>query len=57
MNCSLPGFSVQEISQARILEWVSTPFSRYHPDPGMEPGFSALQVDSLPSESLGEPIA
>ena len=28
MNCSLPGFPVQEISQARILEWVSTPFSR-----------------------------
>ena len=26
--CNLPGSSVHEISQARILEWVSIPFSR-----------------------------
>ena len=28
MVCSLPGSSVHEISQARILEWVAIPFSR-----------------------------
>ena len=27
-DCSLPGSSVHRISQARILEWVSTPSSR-----------------------------
>ena len=27
MNCSLPGFSVHGISQARILEWVAISFS------------------------------
>ena len=26
MDCSLPGFSVQEISQARVLEWVDTKY-------------------------------
>ena len=28
MDCSLPGFSVQGILQARILEWVAMPSSR-----------------------------
>ena len=28
MDCTLPGFSVHKISQARILEWVAMPFSR-----------------------------
>ena len=28
MDCSLPGFSVHGILQARILEWVAPPFSR-----------------------------
>ena len=28
MDCSPPGSSVREISQARILEWVATSFSR-----------------------------
>ena len=28
MDCSLPGFSVHEISQASILEWVAISFSR-----------------------------
>jgi hypothetical protein len=28
MDCSLPGFSVTEILQARILAWVARPFSR-----------------------------
>ena len=28
MDCSLPGSSVHEISQARILEWVAISFPR-----------------------------
>ena len=28
MDCSLSGFSVHGIFQARILEWVAIPFSR-----------------------------
>ena len=28
MDCSSPGFSVHEILQAKILEWVAIPFSR-----------------------------
>ena len=28
MDCSLPGFSVQGILQARILEWSGTSYSR-----------------------------
>ena len=28
MGCSLPGSSVHEIPQARILEWVAIPYSR-----------------------------
>ena len=28
MDCSPPGFSVREILQARILEWLAVPFSR-----------------------------
>ena len=28
MDCSPPGFSVHEIFQARILEWVAMSFSR-----------------------------
>ena len=27
-NCSLPGFSVHGILQAKILEWIAIPFSR-----------------------------
>ena len=33
MDCRLPGSSVHGISQARILEWVTIPFSRGTPRP------------------------
>ena len=33
MDCSLPGPSVHEILQARILEWVAVPFSRESSQP------------------------
>ena len=37
MDCNLPCSSVHWILQARILEWDAIPFSRYLPNPGMEP--------------------
>ena len=33
MDCSLPGFSVYEIFQARVLEWVAISFSRESSQP------------------------
>ena len=33
MDCSLPGSSVHEILQARMLEWVVVPFSRESSQP------------------------
>ena len=47
----LPGFSIHEIFQARILEWVAIFFSRDLPNPRIESMSSASlawQVDSLP---------
>ena len=37
MDCSPPGSSACGILQAKILEWVSMPYSRDLPDPGIEP--------------------
>ena len=36
-DCSLPGFSVRGILQARILDWVAVPFSRIFPTQGSNP--------------------
>ena len=55
MDCSLLGSSVYGILQARILEWVASPFSRGLPDPGVEVGSLALQANSLPSEPPEKP--
>ena len=41
----------------RILDCIAYPFSRSFPDPGIEPGSPALQVDSLPAELPGKPKA
>ena len=40
----------------RIQEWVAYPFPGDLPNPGMELGSPALQVDSLPAELPGSPI-
>ena len=56
VDCSLPGFSVHGILQARILEWVTISFSRDLPDPGIEPGSLSLEVDALTSEPPKKPI-
>ena len=55
MDCSFPGSSVHGILQARIPEWVASPFSRGSALPGTEPGFPTLQPDSLLSEPPGKP--
>ena len=54
---SLPGCSVHGILQARIPEWVVFPSPGDLSDPGIEPRSSALQADSLPSESPGKLVA
>ena len=58
IDCSLPGSSVHEILQARILEWVAFPPLGDLPHPGMEPASPeapALQADLLPLSHQGSP--
>ena len=47
-------YIVHGILQARILEWVTFPFSRGLPNPGIEPRIPAVQADSLPAEPQGK---
>ena len=60
-SCPIPcdpmDYTVHEILQARIMEWVAYPFSRGSPNPGIKPRSSALQAYSLPTELSypGEP--
>ena len=56
MDCSPPGSSVHRILQARILEWVATPFSRGSSQCRDQTQSHALQADSLPSEPPGKPL-
>ena len=58
--CDPMDYTVHGIHQARILEWVTFPFSRgifltQGLDLGIEPVSPALQVDSLPAEPQGKP--
>ena len=39
----------------RILEWAACPSSGEPPDPGIQPGPPALQVDSSPASNQGSP--
>ena len=43
-------YTVHEILQARILEWVAIPFSKLSSNPGIEPKSPTLQAYSLPAE-------
>ena len=52
---NLPGSSVHEISQARILEWVAIFFSRDLPYPVVYIYMRACQVASVMSDSLWPP--
>ena len=42
--------TVHGILQSRILEWVAFPFSRDHPNPGIERRSLSWQADSWPAE-------
>ena len=53
MDCGPPGSSVHGILQA--MEWLPFPSPGHLPNPGIDPGFPALQSDSLPSEPPGKP--
>ena len=58
MDCSPPGFSVHEISQARILEWDDISSFRDLPNPGIEPTSPAspsLAGKLFASEPPGKP--
>ena len=43
-----------EFFHARILQWVPIPSPGDRPNPGIEPGYPALQADSLLSEPPGK---
>ena len=53
--CNSIDYTVHEIFQARLLEWVAFPFSKDLPNPGIEPRSPILQADSLPAEPQGKP--
>ena len=53
--CDPMVYTVLGVLQARILEWVTFPFSRRSSNPGIEPRSPALQVDSLPAKPQGKP--
>ena len=55
MDCSLPGSSVYEIVQARILEWVAISSSRGSSQPSDQtPTF--WQAESFTTEPSGKPL-
>jgi len=55
MDYGLPGSSVHEISQKRILPWVAISFSRGSSGLVTKTGFPEIQADSLPAEPPGKP--
>ena len=50
LHCRQILYQVSHKGRPRILEWVAYPFSADLPHPGIEPGSSVLQADSLPTE-------
>ena len=56
MDCSLSGFSVHGIFQARVLEWGAIAFSRGSFQPRDWTWSPTLQAEALPSEPPGKPI-
>ena len=53
LHCRRILYHLSHQGSPRILEWVSSPEDL--PDPGIEPGSPALQVDSLPAELTEKP--
>ena len=56
MDCSLPGSSVREIFQARILEWVAISFSEGCSQPRDWTRVSCTEGRFLPTELQGKPF-
>ena len=56
MDHSLPGLSVREISETRILEWVAVSFPGALPRSGIEPLSPALAGRFFTTEPPGKPI-
>ena len=56
MDCSVPGFSVHGISQARILQRVAISSSRGSSQPGIESTSPTLAGRFLTSEPHGKPL-
>ena len=56
MDCSLPGFSVHRIFQAKILSVLSFLPPRDLPDSGIKLESPELQVDSLLLSHQGSPV-
>ena len=54
--CDPVDYTVHEILQARILEWVAFPFSSGSSRPRNQTRSPALQADSLSAELSGKPI-
>ena len=54
MDCSLPGFTVDGIFQARVLSGLPFPSPGDLPNPGIEPRSPSLWVDSFPAEPPGK---
>ena len=54
MDCSLPGSSVHEISQARILEWVAMPSSRGSSPPRNQTWVSFVAGGLFTAEPSGQ---
>ena len=54
MDCSLSGSSVHGILRQECWSGLPFPSPGDLPDPGIEPGSSALRADSLPSEPPGK---
>ena len=54
LDCSLPGFSIHEVFQARVLEWAAIPSPGDLHHPGIQPRSLALQAGSLLSEPPGK---
>ena len=57
MGCSPPGSSSMGFPSQEYWRGLPFPSPGDLPDPGVEPGSPALQVDSLPSEPPGKPTA
>ena len=55
-HCRWILYQLSHKGSPRILKWVPIPSPVDLSDPGIEPGSSALQADSLPTELSGKPI-